>query len=406
MRPINFLNNKIPTTIRDTFLARVAAAFCLPDPLLKKSAKDFLLRTMTIAEADYNFKSKQAFMETIASVQEPIIIAERSDAELSAIVYKMPYTLHGQADEKCMHEISFFNHDKKFTHKYDLTALANQTTIPKTLMINQLGHPVLHTKAQTITDFSSPEIQKQIEILKRALYATGGAGIAANQCIDITKPLNIILAGIDYSNPEHTAKAIERYSTLFLPMDCYLNARIIAQSDEQVPFNEGCLSVQGPGRGEIWRSKTVTIEYEDLTGKTRQKTLTANDARVMLHELDHINNGKVYFQHVLSGLSALKLQALIRITKSAIAENTSTGIPSPFAKPQFLFKKTDGQYEFNEHEVLAVFKNMPINTLAGIVSKTTEELASRPPITDLFAPGATTNSKDEEVVINNPKSKL
>ncbi len=365
-----------PENLQDLFLARVAAFFRLADPELSEKAKAFLLSTMTISEADYDFPRRTAFVAQIETVGNPDVVCVRDDDALSALVFKISYKTVGDSQEKYLHAIAFFDEKKRFTRQYNLHELSAQTTPPDTLSIRQIHDEILHHPAETITDFSSPDIQVQIDVLKRDLYATGGAGIAANQSLEIENPLSIILAGTDYAHPEHTAKVITRYpGVLFMPMECYLNPRVIWQSDELVLFREGCLSVQGVTRAQVLRPNAVTVEHEDLSGVTHQKKFTGADARVMLHELDHINNGNVYFQHVLNDLSTEQLEALIKVTQQAITENDSVGIANPFETPILLFKRNaTGQLEFIEAEVLEVFKKIPIETLEGVLAKTEEAL--------------------------------
>ena len=53
---------------------------------------------------------------------------------------------------------------------------------------------------------------------------------------------------------------------------------------------EGCLSVRGI-YGEVARSEKVNIEYFDEAGKKHTRGATGLLARVIQHEMDHLNGG-------------------------------------------------------------------------------------------------------------------
>ena len=51
---------------------------------------------------------------------------------------------------------------------------------------------------------------------------------------------------------------------------------------------EGCLSLPGEF-GNVSRAKRVVVKYQDENGKQEERELSDLDARVVQHEIDHLN---------------------------------------------------------------------------------------------------------------------
>lgn len=102
----------------------------------------------------------------------------------------------------------------------------------------------------------------------------GGIGLAAPQ-IGINK--RIIVCGIPVD------KSDENYAILLM-----YNPEITEVGDQKDVFEEGCLSLPGV-TGNVERPTSVTVEYQDEKGKKMKRSLEWFWARVVQHEIDHIN---------------------------------------------------------------------------------------------------------------------
>jgi peptide deformylase len=311
------------------------------------------------------------------------ILAERDEPDLHAIVFKIDSLPPGN---QRLHAIAFFNKDEQqnyaFSHWYNLSELAMQycTVNQAVLHIRQLGDAVLHQEAAEVTDFSKKNlasINSQLEIMKEVLYVTGGVGIAANQCLNIAKPFKIVLAGVDYTNPEHTVKAITRYPTALFPqLKVYLNPVITEFSSELGIFPEGCLSMQGALRALVSRPNAITLRYQDFAGKSFTEKFTGTAARVMLHEVDHITNGKVYIQRVISELTNPQLKTLAAIASEMKTKSVEAPAPPAFTTPQLVFARDQsGMLMFEEAQILEAFSKMPAATLQALHLNITQAMA-------------------------------
>ncbi len=71
-------------------------------------------------------------------------------------------------------------------------------------------------------------------------------------------------------------------------LQAYLNPRIVKYSKAKLSDWEGCLSIPG-FRGKVPRSKQVTFEALTPDGRRVRKTVNGFEARVVQHEVDHLN---------------------------------------------------------------------------------------------------------------------
>ena len=154
------------------------------------------------------------------------------------------------------------------------------------LEIVTYGHPVLSKKAEEIKNINQ-EIIDLAEKMVHTMHSTPGIGLAAPQ---ISRSLRLITVDLSVG---------ERQEDLFI----LINPELINQEGEQV-LEEGCLSVPGINE-KVTRPNKVKVKGIDL--KENEKMIEAEGllARVLCHEIDHIN-GKLF----ISRLSPLKRKLL------------------------------------------------------------------------------------------------
>lgn len=72
--------------------------------------------------------------------------------------------------------------------------------------------------------------------------------------------------------------------------ELYLNPIFIsAFRGRDETMHEGCLSLPLTQSWPVTRPYGIIMRWEDLTGKTHEKRFNGINARVMLHEMDHLN---------------------------------------------------------------------------------------------------------------------
>jgi len=145
------------------------------------------------------------------------------------------------------------------------------------LPIYLYNHPVLRERAHPITA-TNDEIISLAENMFETMRNANGIGLAANQ---VGKSLALIV--VDISDMEDSDA---------LPPLTLLNPHIIAVSNDTSEYEEGCLSVPGI-REIVVRPAAVTVEYDDLELRHHRVEAEGLFARVLQHEIDHLNG--VYF---------------------------------------------------------------------------------------------------------------
>lgn len=137
--------------------------------------------------------------------------------------------------------------------------------MPVLSVITGADHPILRTPAKRI-----PKVTKEILNLIKDMRATvtdeDGAGLAAPQ---VGHSLSLCLAKIGGK------------------MIVLINPEIIRMSETMAIEEEGCLSLPGLVVA-VPRFTDITVRYLDAKGKPQERRLRDFDARVIQHEVDHL----------------------------------------------------------------------------------------------------------------------
>ncbi len=134
--------------------------------------------------------------------------------------------------------------------------------------IRQYPDPVLRMKANDVEEFDG-DLAKLIERMEHLLHDANGVGLAATQ-IGVLRRVFIF-----QPDPDEEPRAI-------------VNPRLAQGSDEREADDEGCLSLQGVVI-PVERHERVAIEAIDPEGKDVRLELEGLAARVVQHELDHLD---------------------------------------------------------------------------------------------------------------------
>lgn len=136
---------------------------------------------------------------------------------------------------------------------------------------------ILHEVAKSITKFGNAELKNLVEHMFEVMVAHNGAGLAAPQ---IGISMRIFVYGFNFNPRYPDAPPV--------PKTVIINPEIIWRSEEMVLLEEGCLSVPGK-RILISRHKSVIITCMNMEGVQYEKTVSDFEARIVQHEIDHLN---------------------------------------------------------------------------------------------------------------------
>lgn len=143
-------------------------------------------------------------------------------------------------------------------------------------ILTGIDHPILRKKAKRVPKITKA-ILTLIEEMTATVIAAKGAGLAAPQ---IGRSERICLALIGKK------------------MQALINPEILSRSPETTIAEEGCLSLPG-----LWidveRSEEIILSCTTIDGRKREMSLKGWDARVVQHEVDHLE-GKLIVDYKTS----------------------------------------------------------------------------------------------------------
>lgn len=163
------------------------------------------------------------------------------------------------------------------------------------LEIRLMGDPVLRAEAEAVQSVGE-ELRALARDMFETMYEADGVGLAANQ-VGVLKRLIVV----DPREQDVTPMAL-------------VNPRVVSTGDETDRAEEGCLSIPGL-RDVVERASAVTVEALDLDGERVRVEAEGLLARVLLHEIDHLD-GVLFLDRV----SPLKRKLLLKKWKKVKAD--------------------------------------------------------------------------------------
>jgi peptide deformylase len=163
------------------------------------------------------------------------------------------------------------------------------------LPLVQAPDPRLKLVSETITKVDD-ELRAFMADMVDTMYAENGIGLAA---IQVGVPKRIAVIDLDPKGPDS--------KVLY-----FLNPEIVAASEEESTYKEGCLSVPDYW-DDVHRPARLTVEYHDENFQKQRVEADGLFATCLQHEIDHIN-GLLFIDHLS------KIRRSIAVRKSAKAK--------------------------------------------------------------------------------------
>jgi peptide deformylase len=157
------------------------------------------------------------------------------------------------------------------------------------------GEAILRRKSKKVRVFDK-DLQRLVDDMVESMREYYGVGLAAPQVGVLQR---VIVVELPPEKEDEGEDAPEKPGQLFV----MCNPEITDQSEEQVRAEEGCLSLAGL-YGEVPRSETVEVRYQDLRGRRRRLYAEGYLARIFQHEIDHLEG--VLFTDRVEDLSTLR----------------------------------------------------------------------------------------------------
>jgi len=164
--------------------------------------------------------------------------------------------------------------------------------------IETYGSSVLRRKADPVKDFGA-DLRRLVQNLMDTVVAEDGAGLAAPQ---VGKSLRVIVLNLPQEDKEPLMIAL-------------VNPEIL-ESGGECDYEEGCLSVPGI-RENVTRPEWIRFRYRDIKGEYDVIRADGIMARVVQHEVDHLD-GILFIDRIPASRRALlsgKLKEIAREQK-------------------------------------------------------------------------------------------
>ena len=139
------------------------------------------------------------------------------------------------------------------------------------LQLVTFPHPILRHKSKPIARVDA-ELHDLVNQMFEIMYDFRGVGLAANQ---VALPIRLFVA-----NPSGDRKEKEQEMVFINP--------VINKPKGTVEAEEGCLSLPGIN-ANVFRSKSLDVNAYDLQGNEIAGPVDGFLARIVQHELDHLD---------------------------------------------------------------------------------------------------------------------
>lgn len=145
---------------------------------------------------------------------------------------------------------------------------AEERRLAALAQVRRFGDPVLKSRASEVTDFG-PDLEREAERMVAIMRDALGVGLAATQ-LGVMRRMLVFQAG-----PDSEPRAV-------------VNPEIEWTSEDLVVAEEGCLSIPGVIL-DVERPLHARVGAFDPAGRRIQLEASGLEARVLQHEIDHLD---------------------------------------------------------------------------------------------------------------------
>ena len=182
------------------------------------------------------------------------------------------------------------------------------------LKLVQVGEAVLRNSARELSrdEIRSRDIRQLIDFMHETLRDAPGVGLAAPQVGEGIQ-LAIVEDLPEYSRNLTPEQLTERERKP-VPFHAIINPTISPIGEPEIDFFEGCLSLTG-FTAIVPRYRHVRVDYLDQCGQPKSIEASGWYARILQHEIDHLN-GTLYIDRMYSR-TFMSLDNFARLWKDA-----------------------------------------------------------------------------------------
>lgn len=159
--------------------------------------------------------------------------------------------------------------------------------------------PFLKTPSKPVAEVTE-DIRHLLDNMLETMYDSKGIGLAA---VQVGVHLKAIVVDVEWrENDRSSQKALKM-----------LNPEVLAFSEEERSYNEGCLSFPDQ-YSEVVRPASIQVKYLDEWGKAQELAAEGLLATCIQHEIDH-TNGITFVDHISKLKREMILKKLTKMKK-------------------------------------------------------------------------------------------
>ena len=183
--------------------------------------------------------------------------------------------------------------------------------------ILEVPDPRLKTVSKSVEAFDG-ELKTLVADMFETMYDAPGIGLAA---IQVGVPLRVLVIDLQPDDPDaepvpcdHDGHHHHHQPTLKEPR-VFVNPEILDPAEEQVTYQEGCLSVPEIF-ADVDRPATCLVRWQDLDGNWHEEAMEGLMATCIQHEMDHLE-GVLFIDHLSRLKRQMALKKLEKLRKAA-----------------------------------------------------------------------------------------
>jgi peptide deformylase len=166
------------------------------------------------------------------------------------------------------------------------------------LKVRSVGEPVLRSRAKPLrpAEIGLPSTRDLIAAMRETMQDAPGVGLAAPQ---VGLPLQLaVIEDREENMKDLSREVLAERERKPVPFHVIINPVLTLESEPEIEFFEGCLSLPG-FVALVPRARKVKVECVDEHGEPRVIRATGWYARILQHEIDHLS-GALYVDRMRS----------------------------------------------------------------------------------------------------------
>jgi peptide deformylase len=179
------------------------------------------------------------------------------------------------------------------------------------------GSDMLRAKAKPVKAMDDSMVRLVYDMFE-TMHKANGIGLAATQVGDLRRVIVVDIGEVnedDEESEEHASEIKHRTSPGLPRTLALINPEIVSEEGKWA-MEEGCLSLPDV-RAEVERAEKIRVRYRDTSFHEQELAADGLLARVILHELDHLD-GVLFVDRISTAKRTLLKPKLRRIKQGEV----------------------------------------------------------------------------------------